>query len=336
MPDSNARRIVRIGVFYDGHFFSHVSNYYFYHHERRSRISLTGLHAFLREEVARREEVDVHYCRIVEAHYFRGRLAAADAQERDVLMKERQFEDVLVREGVVPHYLPLLIDADGGPRREKGIDVWYALEAYEAALLKKLDVVALIASDGEYVSLIRKLNTLGTRAAVLGWDFRYAGHDGEPRETRTSQALLAEATYPISMSDVIDDRARRYDPLVKDLFVQKGPAAPSAMRIDDVPIPDDVDTPGEVVSIQNGYGFIQPDDENEDDLFFFHLDLENTDFNNLAVGDRVRYAKSTNDRGPCARRIFVVPSNTPPVPSTVSMSVGPPAVERSRLSGNGR
>src|SRR5690606_2883217 len=124
MPDSNARRIVRIGVFYDGHFFSHVSNYYFYHHERRSRISLTGLHAFLREEVARREEVDVHYCRIVDAHYFRGRLAAADAQERDVLMKERQFEDVLVREGVVPHYLPLLIDADGGPRREKGIDVW--------------------------------------------------------------------------------------------------------------------------------------------------------------------------------------------------------------------
>jgi len=71
-PDT---RLTRIGVFYDGNYFSHVSNYYVYHHERRSRISLTGLHAFLREEVARREGVDSRYCQIVEAHYFRGRAA---------------------------------------------------------------------------------------------------------------------------------------------------------------------------------------------------------------------------------------------------------------------
>lgn len=336
MPDSNARRIVRIGVFYDGHFFSHVSNYYFYHHERRSRISLTGLHAFLRDEVARREATDISYCRIVEAHYFRGRLGAADAHERDILMKERQFEDVLVREGVVPHYVPLQLDADGSPRREKGIDVWFALEAFEAALLKQLDVVVLVASDGEYVPLARKLNTLGARVMVLGWDFRYAGHDGEPRETRTSQALLSEASYPVAMSNVIDDRSRRFDPLVKDLFVQKGPTTPSASRIENVPIPPEADTPGEVVSVQNGYGFIQPDDENEDDLFFFHLDLENADFNNLALGDRVLYAKSTNDRGPCARRIFIVPSNMPPAPSFSTIPEASFPKEQPRLSGNGR
>lgn len=329
MPDSSARRIVRIGVFYDGYYFSHVSNYYFYHHERRSRISLTGLHAFLREEIAKREGVEGRYCQIVESHYFRGRLGAADAAERDILLKERQFEDVLVREGVSPHYVPLQLDAEGSPRREKGIDVWFALEAFEAALLKKLDVVVLVASDGEYVPLARKLNTLGARVMVLGWDFRFTGTDNEIRETRTSQALLNEASYPVLMSQVIDDRARRYDPLVKDLFVQKGPATPSATRIDDVPIPDEVNTPGEIVSLQNGYGFIQPDDENEDDLFFFHLDVENADFNALALGDRVRYVKSTNDRGPCARRIFVVASDTPPAPT----GVGSPEPMR---VGNGR
>ncbi|HEX6985232.1 MAG TPA: cold shock domain-containing protein, partial [Planctomycetaceae bacterium] len=164
-----------------------------------------------------------------------------------------------------------------------------------------------------------------------GWDFRFTGTDNEVRETRTSQALLNEASYPVLMSNVIDDRARRFDPLVKDLFVQKGPATPSATRIDDVPIPDDVNTPGEIVSLQNGYGFIQPDDENEDDLFFFHLDVENADFNSLALGDRVRYLKSTNDRGPCARRIFVVPSNSPPTPSAA-----PAPAEPARVSGNGR
>ena len=315
MPNPVNPRIVRIGVFYDGYYFSHVSNYYFYHHERRSRISLTGLHAFVRDEIADREGSETRYCQIVESHYFRGRLGAADAAERDILLKERQFEDVLVREGVVPHYIPLQLDAEGTPRREKGIDVWFALEAYEAALIKKLDVVVLVASDSDYVPLVRKLNTLGTRVMVLGWDFRFSGQDHEPRETRTSQALLNEVSYPVLMSQVIDDRARRYDPLVKDLFVQKGPTTPSATRIDNTPIPEDVNTPGEVVSLQNGYGFIQPDDEQEDDLFFFHLDVENADFNDMAGGDRVLYMKSENDRGPCARRIYVLPSNAPPAPS---------------------
>lgn len=316
MPDQYSRRIVRVGIFYDGYFFSHVSNYYFYHHERRSRISLTGLHSFLREEIARSEGTEARFCRIVESHYFRGRLGAADAQERDVLMKERQFEDVLVREGVVPHYVPLQIDSDGSTRREKGIDVWFALEAYEAALLKKLDVIVLVASDSDYVPLVRKLNALGSRVMVLGWDFRFTGQDNEIRETRTSQALLNEVSYPVSMSQVIDDRSRRFDPLVKELFVQKGPAIPSINRVDSEPIPEEINTPGEIVSIQNGYGFIQPDDETEDDLFFFHLDVMNADFNDLAMGDRVVYEKSTNDRGPCARQVYVLPSTASPVTSS--------------------
>lgn len=315
MPQSEARRIVRIGVFYDGYYFSHVSNYYFYHHERRSRVSLTGLHAFIRDEAGKREGAETRYCQIVESHYFRGRLGAVEARERDILMKERQFEDVLVREGVAPHYVPLQVDALGSPRREKGIDVWFALEAYEAALVKKLDVVVLVASDGDYVPLVRKLNALGTRVMVLGWEFRYHGSDHQVRETRTSQALLNEVSYPVLMSQVIDDRARLYDPLVKDLFVQKGPITPSASRIDNTPIPEEVNTPGAVVSLQNGYGFIQPDNEEDDDLFFFHLDVENADFNDMANGDHVRYLQSENDRGPCARRIYVVPSNTPPEPS---------------------
>ena len=323
MPDTSPRRIVRIGVFYDGHYFSHVSNYYYYHHERRSRVSVSGLHAFLREEAARREGVEGRFAQIAQAHYFRGRLGAADAAERDILLKERQFEDVLVREGVSPHYVPVALDADGSPRRDKNINVWFALEAYELAAAGALDVVVVVASDSDYVPLVRKLNALGVRVMVLAWDFRFTAQDNEVRETRTSQSLLGECSYPVVMSAVIDDRARRYDPLVKDLFVQKGPTTPASSRVDDTPIPDDVATPGEIVSLQNGYGFIQPDDENEDDLFFFHLDLENADFNDLAVGDRIRYQKATNDRGPCARRIFVVPTTTAPPSVPVADSTRP-------------
>src|SRR6266436_5090930 len=63
-------KLTRIGIFYDGNFFFHISNYYNYHHERRSRISVGGFHAFIRDEAAKYEGTDTRYCQIVDAHYF--------------------------------------------------------------------------------------------------------------------------------------------------------------------------------------------------------------------------------------------------------------------------
>ena len=59
---------------------------------------------------------DSRYCQIVDAHYFRGRLRAADADDRDLLFRERVFDDVLMREGVTTHYLPLSRDGEKGHR----------------------------------------------------------------------------------------------------------------------------------------------------------------------------------------------------------------------------
>ena len=160
MPTTDTR-LTRIGVFYDGNFFFHVSNYYHYHHDRRARISVAGLHEFVRHQVADSEGCDVRYCQIVDAHYFRGRPRALDAEQRGVLLRERVFDDVLVREGVVTHYLPL------GPEGEKGIDVWLSLEAYELAIYKRFDVSVLVACDGDFLPLVRKLNTIGTRVMLL-------------------------------------------------------------------------------------------------------------------------------------------------------------------------
>ena len=36
-------RLLRIGVFYDGGFFHHISNYYRYAHPRKQRISVPGI-----------------------------------------------------------------------------------------------------------------------------------------------------------------------------------------------------------------------------------------------------------------------------------------------------
>jgi cold shock CspA family protein len=292
-------KLTRIGIFYDGNFFFHVSNYYHYHHERRARISIGGLHAFVRQQVADCEGAESRYCQIVDAHYFRGRLRAADAEDRDLLYKERVFDDVLVREGVITHYLPLTREG------EKGIDVWLALEAYELAIYKRFDVSVLVVCDGDFLPLVRKLNTLGTRVMVLGWDFRYVDQNGIDRETRTAQSLLDEVTYPIMMHPIIDDRARLKDPLVNGLFVPRkefnfGPtiARPaSSATASTGPV-----AMGWIQALKNGYGFIAPD-QGGPNMFFFHEDVIGIDFLDLKAGDRVQYVVGQNDRGSCAKEV---------------------------------
>lgn len=75
--------------------------------------------------------------------------------------------------------------------------------------------------DGDYVPLVRKLNTIGTRVMLTAWDFQFIDKDQKERETRTSQALIEEVTYPVMMGDIIEDRARKSDTLVNNLFVQQ-------------------------------------------------------------------------------------------------------------------
>jgi cold shock CspA family protein len=298
-------KLTRVGVFYDGNYFFHVSNYYQYQHARKARISIDGLHEFIRHEVAEVEGEDVKYCQIVDAHYFRGRPRAQEAEARGLLLRERQFDDILMREGVITHYLPL------GPDGEKGIDVWLALETYELAIYKRFDVIVLIACDGDFLPLVRKLNALGARVMLLGWGFSYIDQSGKERETRTAQVLLEEVTYPILMHHIIDDRSRKGDPRIDELFVpHKEPSSPTRSvenkkSISIPPLPAPIPAPlstvlsGKIQALREGFGFITPND-GSGNLFFFHASMLNADFNELHVGDDVSYKIGNNDKGVCA------------------------------------
>lgn len=332
MPLGSA--LTRIGVFYDGNYFLHVSNYYNYSHERRSRISISGLHAFIRRQVAEEEGVQERLCQIVDAHYFRGRLNAHEANQRgNQLFYDRLFDDILMSEGVVTHYLP--VKTYQGYRQDKSVDVWLALEAFELAQYKKFDVVVLITSDGDYVPLIRKLNTLGSRIMVLSWDFEFLNEQGEKQVTRTSQDLLAEVSYPVAMHGLIDDRSRRADPVIQNLFV-KQQAKPTFTALPnngnsfsngssfghenslsasdaydaayqtanepnynlaDTLLMDD-DPEGRKIStvrsLKTGYGFVNYPPNN---LFFHYTSLVDTDFNELQLDDDVEFTVSQNAEG---------------------------------------
>ncbi len=276
MQTEPSNNLLRVGVFYDGNFFYHVSNYYSYAHKRRARISIDGLHRFIRHRVAEAFNSHTRLCQIVDAHYFRGRLSAAEASSREKLIyHERVFDDILISSGVTTHYLPLR--SYGGRYQEKGIDVWLALEAYELAVYKQFNVVVLIAGDGDYVPLVRKLNTLGVRVMVLGWDFDTVNDYGKQFSTRTSHDLLEETTHPIAMHDVIDDPKNVDDPVINGLFVYSRdystesvvPEINTTEEAFDV-YPDDaadeteISSPssdgerhvGEVFVLKEGYGFI--------------------------------------------------------------------------------
>jgi cold shock CspA family protein len=311
-------KLIRMGVVYDGNFFLHVSNYYLYHHGRKARISLDGLHAFVRHQVAGFEGVDPRYCSIVDAHYFRGRLPSKVVEERNRLLSERVFEDILIRQNITTHYLPV---SNSG---EKGIDVWLALETYELAVLKRFNVIVLIAGDGDFVPLVRKLNALGTRVLLLGWDFRYQDENGEERETRTSQALQNECTYPLMMSNVIDDKRQADNALINNLFVPapaypRGPVVRASTEYGAasgsngssggsayVASAEDDETvyEGRIKRIKEGYGFITAP-QLEGDIFFYHLDVVEGDFQTMQEGDLVEFKLGKNEKGITAREVVL-------------------------------
>ncbi len=296
MNGDQISNLVRIGVFYDGNYFLHVSNYYNYEHERRCRISISGLHEFIRHQVAQEESISYRLCQIVDAHYFRGRLNVKEASlNGNQLYYDRQFDDILMSEGVTTHYLPL--KSVHGNRFEKGIDVWLALEAFELSQYKKFDVIVLVASDGDYVPLVRKLNTLGTRVMVLSWDFEYTDDFGQQRSTRTSQDLLEEVSYPLAMHEVIDNRLRKNEPIINNLFVPK-PAQNSTPRFVTQPTGNSNDENSEymqstILSVKNGYGFIKFPPNN---LYFHYLSLIDVDFNDLQSGDTVEFRMTKNEK----------------------------------------
>ena len=214
------------------------------------------------------------------------------------------------------HFLPV---SHGS---EKGANISLALEAYEQMVNTGFDVVVLVACDGDYVPLVRKLNSLGARVMVIGWEYSYDDDNGGHRQTMTSGRLMAEATYGIWMQDIINKQLYPQDK-IDALFVSGGGSNYSSS--DGAPEPDDgydeeddydeTMPPerryGTVVQLKSGYGFITPD-KGDHDFFFLWEDLENCEFDDLSIGAKVEFEVGTNDRGECARKVVWLDSDGVP------------------------
>lgn len=159
-----------IGVFIDGGYYAKVNRAL--KATESAIIRVRSLFDFISRRLAADDGVNPSDCQITEAHYFRGRYRVKEAYDKHLLYNERKFEDTLIENDVIFHYKHLReVERDGVTQViEKGVDVWFALEAYELATFRKFDYVILITGDADHEMLVRKLKALKIKTVLLTWN----------------------------------------------------------------------------------------------------------------------------------------------------------------------
>lgn len=156
-----------IGVFIDGGYFAKIDEGLA--RKKMGKVNVKGLFRFIPEIISSETGIDRKHLYITEAHYYRGRFRATDADNRNLLLQERQFEDSLIENDIIFHYKHLRPNPSGGVI-EKGVDTWFALDTYELTLYRDFDFVVLISGDADHEMLARKLKALKTHTILLTWD----------------------------------------------------------------------------------------------------------------------------------------------------------------------
>lgn len=188
-----------IGLFIDGGYYAKVNEAL--DESCSLNINVAALMNFLREQIATIENCSLRDCQITECHYFRGRYRVNEANSKHLLFSERKFEDSLIENDVIFHYKHLReIQKEGDITViEKGIDVWFALEAYELSLIRKFDYVVLITGDADHEMLVKKLKTLKINVLLLTWDV------SSDKNTSTAKLLRDEAYIHLEINKLIID-----------------------------------------------------------------------------------------------------------------------------------
>ena len=186
--------ICRIGVFYDGSFFSHAQRYFF-RDRKLGWLSFQPFHAFLEQFISTKEQGFASY-KVVYASWHQGIFAAKDATEDQLRFERNRYHDLL-HAGIEAKYLPM-----SQSQGEKGIDVALAVDALQVGLDGKIDIAVLVTGDGDFVPLVRALNKQGIR--VLAAFFQFTDNKG--RKCFINERLLNCCNYSVDISALATSR----------------------------------------------------------------------------------------------------------------------------------
>jgi hypothetical protein len=193
----NTGSICRIGVFYDGSFFSYAQRY-FYRDKKLGWLSFQPFHAFL-EDYMRQKEQGFSSYKVVYASWHQGLFTAKDASAEQLKSDRNLYHD-LMHAGVEPKYVPM--SQQGG---EKGTDVALAVDALQVGLDGKIDIAVLVTGDGDMVPLVRALNKQGIRVLAAYFDFA----DSQGKKSFINERLLNCCNYSVDIARLEDDKDYR-------------------------------------------------------------------------------------------------------------------------------
>jgi len=192
--------ICRLGVFYDGSFFSYAQNYY-YHERQVGWLRFPEFHLFLEKWIGLREQGFFASYKVVYAAWHQGLFTSKDAT-LEQLKRDRNRHHDLMHAGVEPKYLPM-----SQTQGEKGVDVALAVDALQVGLGGMIDVAVLVTGDGDFVPLVRALNKQGVR--VLAAYFAFESKDGS--KSFINERLVAAANYAVDIDALGSSKEHKHD-----------------------------------------------------------------------------------------------------------------------------
>jgi hypothetical protein len=200
----NDKSLCRIGVFYDGSYFTYARNHFF-HDIKLGWLEFRPFHGLL-ESYMRNMEQGYSQHRVVYASWFQGMFSAKQADLHQLKRERNLFHD-LMHAGIEPKYMPMPQSGHG----EKGSDVALAIDAMQVGLSGSIDIAVLVTGDSDFVPLARALMKQGIR--VMAAYFEY--DDGE-HKSFINERLVNVCNYSLNINATQRDKDLKA--LFKSLF----------------------------------------------------------------------------------------------------------------------
>jgi uncharacterized LabA/DUF88 family protein len=205
----NNSQLCRIGVFYDGTYFTQAQNYFY-----RRKLGWLTFQPFHRlvERLVMSFEKNFNSYKIVYAGWYQGLPLSNQANHNQLLVERNRHQD-LMQAGIDPKYVPMTHS-----HGEKGVDVALAVDAVEIGLNDRIDIAVLVSGDGDLVPLARLLTMYGIR--VLSVYFKYDDEDGQ--KSFISERLLRACSYAFNLNSLEHNDNKHWQATFAALFRQSG------------------------------------------------------------------------------------------------------------------
>jgi uncharacterized LabA/DUF88 family protein len=189
---------LRIGIFYDGTYFTKAQNYFW--GQRKEWLTFKEFHNLLEKYVGSKLQGHADY-KVVYSAWFQGLHKHNEATE-DNLRKDRKMHIDLLHAGIE---LKNFLMAEQ-TKKEKGIDVYMALETLQVGLDNKIDIAILVTGDGDFVPLVRALMKNGVRVLIAYFKYEESDH-----KSYANERLINSANYSIDINGLENDRDFKTD-----------------------------------------------------------------------------------------------------------------------------